>query len=62
MKNKFNNLRANTAQQPLKQQYKAPVLQHFGSVTDLTNSAVGSCQDDGNNCATAGPGVMAPMP
>ena len=32
----------------LKQKYQPPVLQHFGSVTELTNSAVGSCQDDSN--------------
>jgi hypothetical protein len=39
---------------PLKQKYQTPVLQHFGSVTELTNSATGSCKDDAddNTCGS----------
>ena len=35
-----------------KRAYRAPVLQYFGAVTDLTNSAIGTCSDDSdsNNC------------
>jgi len=33
-----------------KQKYQAPILQHFGSVTELTNSAQGSCHDDSGGC------------
>jgi hypothetical protein len=35
-----------------KRAYHAPVLQYFGAVTDLTNSAIGTCADDSdtNNC------------
>ena len=37
---------------PPKQKYQPPVLQHFGSVTELTNSAVGSCHADNDICST----------
>ncbi len=32
----------------LKGVYRSPVLQYFGAVTDLTNSAIGTCKDDSN--------------
>jgi hypothetical protein len=43
-----------------KRRYQKPVLQRYGSVLELTQNVVGSCQDDGNNCATVGPGNMNP--
>ena len=50
MKIEFEISGTDQDQHPSKQEYKAPVLQHFGAVTDLTNSAVGSCHDDGQQC------------
>ena len=43
---------------PPKQKYQAPVLQHFGSVTELTNSADGSCHDDSGACSGANQGMQ----
>ena len=42
---------------PIKQKYQAPVLQQFGSVTELTNAATGSCHDDSGGC-TGGNNAM----
>jgi len=50
MKIQFEISGTDQDQRPSKQQYQAPVLQHFGAVTDVTNNARGTCQDDGNNC------------
>lgn len=41
-----------------KRPYCPPALVVFGSVALLTRGAVGSCQDDGNNCVP-GTGTMA---
>jgi len=44
-----------------KREYHSPTLHQYGSVTDLTNGAIGTCQDDGNNCPIgAGAMQMAP--
>jgi hypothetical protein len=43
---------------PIKQKYQTPVLQHFGSVTELTNSADGSCHDDSDACTGANQGMQ----
>ena len=48
------------ANESLKKAYQTPELQHFGSVTELTNSAVASCMDDnnGNDCGAIGDMAM----
>jgi hypothetical protein len=61
MKIQFDISISDKNQRPSKQEYQAPVLQHFGAVTDLTNNTVGSCRDDGNNCPRA-PGTMGRKP
>ena len=43
---------------PAKQKYQTPVLQHFGSVTELTNSANGSCHDDSIDCSLPNMGAQ----
>ena len=46
------NSSARVEQTTGKQRYRRPSLQYFGSVTELTNSALGTCADDSdtNNC------------
>ena len=61
MKIQFDISESDKNQRPSKQEYQAPVLQHFGAVTDLTNNTGGSCQDDGNNCPM-GAGTMGRSP
>lgn len=48
------------ATESLKKEYQTPELQHFGSVTELTNSAISSCMDDsdGNDCGPVGDMAM----
>lgn len=51
MKAKFRNSLSDNSQVVIKQKYKPPALQHFGSVTQLTNKASADCDNDGNdNC------------
>ena len=59
MKNQFNKPLASLSHGMFKQKYQSPVLRYFGLVTDLTNSAVGSCRDDSSAiCAAAGSMTM----
>jgi len=52
----------NVAQMPVqtgsKRKYRAPVLRLFGSVTELTASNAGSCNNDGNAACKVGPSTM----
>jgi len=47
----FNSRETGTSESK-KRRYSTPVLQCFGSVTELTNAASGNCMDDGagNTC------------
>ena len=56
MHEKVTGRDAKQGERPEKRRYTAPVFQLFGSVTELTNSAAGSCMDDADNnqCSAAG--------
>jgi hypothetical protein len=44
---------------PAKRRYQPPMLSVFGPVALLTQSAAGSCRDDGNNACTGGVNMSA---
>ena len=50
MKSQLEKPAAKTVQGTARRRYQAPVLRCFGLITELTNTAVGSCHDDGVSC------------
>ena len=50
MKRQLEKPAATTVQEKAGRLYQAPELRCFGLVTELTNSEVGSCHDDGVDC------------